>query len=263
MGELVAAEEPVLVVPAEGWRESVREQFRALPSNAREAVLALHDARVAEGQPGTLEGVVRTNVFSVEETSTAGAVCTVLSRFNHSCVPNCEASWCARTGKQQIYASTRIRAGDELCIYYTDVRAPRAQRRLELCERYGFLCSCRACRTASTQSDERRSQMQHLDMEIGRVSARDPSRGMKLGLELLDAYDAEGLCTQNFRKRACYYMFQLCLMTGNSAEALRWVRQAHQHAACCHGPAHADTLRLRQYLKDPRSHPAWSAAGKS
>mmetsp|Transcript_61898 Transcript_61898/g.200568 ORF Transcript_61898/g.200568 Transcript_61898/m.200568 type:complete len:226 (+) Transcript_61898:280-957(+) len=224
--------------------------------------MSLHDAEASNiGLPSTLEGVVLTNCFVRDESSPDGVVCVAMSRFNHSCDPNCEGSWNEACGERRIYASRDVTAGEELCIFYSDVRAPWEERREELLLRYGFGCHCAACASTGSDtgsSDRRRTRMLELDSEIGRVGAADPEQGLLCARELLNLYDEEGLHTQSFRKRACFFMFQLSLLRRDLEEARHWAQRAWKYSELSFGADHSDTQLLSKFARDPSAHPAWA-----
>ncbi|ELR14357.1 MYND finger domain containing protein [Acanthamoeba castellanii str. Neff] len=72
------------------------------------------------------------------------------SYFNHSCTPNVDR--CNRHGDKRVafIACADIKKGEQLFIEYVDTRAPVDERRQELAQRYGFLCSCPKCSVEAT-----------------------------------------------------------------------------------------------------------------
>ena len=82
----------------------------------------------------------------------AGAVYKTLSRFNHSCVPNCSWSFVPQGTPGSVgAASVAVRAikpvkeGDELTISYADPTVGRDERRETLWDKYRFDCACALC----------------------------------------------------------------------------------------------------------------------
>ncbi len=74
-----------------------------------------------------------------------GATFLKIDRCNHSCSPNAAHKWDVARFASYLYALRDIRAGEEICITYTDVTAPRQTRRAKLLKSYGFLCNCQGC----------------------------------------------------------------------------------------------------------------------
>lgn len=83
----------------------------------------------------------------------AGAVYRTLSRFNHSCAPNCTWSFAheseSKPGEGAAAVTVRaikpVREGDELTISYVDPTVGRAERREQLWAKYRFECACHLC----------------------------------------------------------------------------------------------------------------------
>eukprot|EP00037_Helgoeca_nana_P022991 m.237081 g.237081 ORF g.237081 m.237081 type:complete len:510 (-) comp26200_c0_seq1:118-1647(-) len=89
---------------------------------------------------------LRCNTFSIcdPELQTIGAaVYPQLSAVNHSCSPNCAATFRGTT--LQLRATTVIEPGTELTIAYVDVITPRRFRLAALREQYAFTCTCPRC----------------------------------------------------------------------------------------------------------------------
>jgi SET and MYND domain-containing protein len=66
-----------------------------------------------------------------------------ISMFNHSCSPNVRVTHAA--GAAAVVADAPISPGDELCVAYVDVDAPRCARRAELRRSFFFECACPRC----------------------------------------------------------------------------------------------------------------------
>ncbi|CAE8634053.1 unnamed protein product [Polarella glacialis] len=228
-GELVASEAPLLHSSGLGgaaWLEDLGSQFRALPEAKQQQVLSLADTFASDGEK-SLAGIVRTNCFRCGRQA-EGVVCAEVSRFNHSCLPNCEQSWDARGELMQIWTSADIRIGEELCVHYIDVRASAAERGEEL-QQFGFRCACPACTVVDSERDRRRSLMKGLVENTGRVGKSDPKEALEMVSQALQLYDEEGLHVQSFRKNASYYAYEmprckgLALGLGDRELAGRWV----------------------------------------
>jgi hypothetical protein len=92
------------------------------------------------------------------------------SRFNHSCVHNCETSNdLAGPGRFSVCVIRDVRAGKELTISYIDLEKPKAE--WEPClVIYGFECDCSACdlsRPEGRASEKRRKQIVGIKEDIG------------------------------------------------------------------------------------------------
>ncbi|CAK0833605.1 unnamed protein product, partial [Prorocentrum cordatum] len=171
-----------------GEEDRVEEMFDGLPEEDKEVVMSLHDQFVdgsgqADGQR-SLDGVMRTNGY---RTGDGFVLLTLLSRFNHSCSPNCEHSFDGDLSEMHVYASTDIAAGEELRTYWMELAAPTDERLALLREELGFTCRCPACvrsGAAAAASDGRRRRLRYLQecLEDLRVEGADADveRGLTL-----------------------------------------------------------------------------------
>ncbi|CAK0820860.1 unnamed protein product [Prorocentrum cordatum] len=265
-GELVVAETPTMMLQAGEFSVQTAKfnaQFNNLSRAQKRAVLRLSDCWRMAGKRRSLEGILRTNGMGCSSDSDDGVLCLEISRFNHSCAPNCEQSWDGTALQERVHACSAIQAGQELCLSYIDVRAPRAERAHRLREGYRFNCRCAACSetACSRASDARRASLQQLGRDLPMVGARDPAAGIKVVSDMLLLYDQEGIDLHTLRKQACYYAFQLALHAGPAAWASGWAEQAYRHSRLCCGEHHPETVWLLGYARDPHSHPAlWTPA---
>jgi len=249
-GEQIAAEMPSLAFCKDGQVMSKAEQaqlqilFDELEACKQQGIMSLADSHAEEGQTKTLQGIIRTNMFRIppeEGIAFNSAVFVGLSRFNHSCVPNCEQSWDPKRGEMHIYAHADIPAGEELCICYMEVRAPTKERRDHLEAAHGFLCGCPACTGATSKSDQRRTRMLELDHEL---VASSTTCGVQAAEEILDLCRTEGIHLQSIQMRACHFAFRSAFTQGDRMAAQQWALRAHEHSRNCHGPKHPRTQML-------------------
>jgi hypothetical protein len=232
--------------------------FAALSDQTKEDVMSLHDNN--EGDK-SVDGVLATNSLPSTMLDTF-ALCLDASRFNHSCLPNCDFCWDDRVKEIRIYAAANIEAGTELCISYTDVRDAERERRGNLRRRHGFECMCPVCQheISVEGSDRRRLRMKAIVLEVENSKMKQPKDGVKLVNELLKLYNEEGIALKSYGKKACYYGYQLALLDGDLEQARWWIGRAYAYSVYCHGEDHEQTERLQEYLKEPTSHPANKAA---
>ncbi|CAK9116749.1 unnamed protein product [Durusdinium trenchii] len=255
-GQLVAEEEPALRWSGAEDEAELQECFDALSVQQKEALLELEDA-FAERQGKTILGIARTNAFQagepsdplLEEEEESRVLYLELSRFNHSCLPNCGVSWDDREGMLQVYAERDIAAGEELCLYYQDVRFPTPVRQERLIS-LGFQCACPVCVAADPVSDERRARMQQL---IEELEESEDEKALELIQETLRLYDEERLTVISYRKMAAYKAYAHSMSLGNLSDAARWAKLAYKYCLQCHGPYHAQTKVLRAHANRVRS----------
>lgn len=93
-----------------------------------------------------LPSIFETNMFD----DTAPGACSLYlqaSRFNHSCIPNCDYGHTSEGERptMTIRASRDIKPDEELCLPYVNYYERRGQRMADLERNWGFVCSCPAC----------------------------------------------------------------------------------------------------------------------
>ena len=88
--------------------------------------------------------IFRTNAYNHDETS-GGRLYELLSRANHSCVPNLERAFVGET--VVVTARRKVAKGGELCTSYLDQDADQSteERRAMLKSKYNFVCECERC----------------------------------------------------------------------------------------------------------------------
>lgn len=251
-GELLLAERPVMSFSDGGGDGSAEEQFDALSDELQQEVMALHDQLAAGGEK-TLRGIIASNCYSGSSLGCDGVLLPAISRFNHSCRPNCELGWDEGGGVEhvQVRASADIAAGDELCVYYVDVLAPRPERAQALRSKH-VTCACPCCQRADGASDGRRAAVRDLQALLrALVEEGDPGdaeRGLQAAAEVLRLLDEEGLQLLSARAQTAVYAFELASMLDDDVVAAKWLQQAYDYSALCNGPEHADTVQLRHCL---------------
>ena len=129
--------------------ESEMSRLKAYPNVERELLRYTSDQHNAE-----LVAKFWANCFRFRDEANAGhwrGIFLATARFNHSCVPNCCASWnqsLGREGELCVHALRNISRGEELLITYKadDVLFAGKQFRQGMLQTtYGFQCSCTAC----------------------------------------------------------------------------------------------------------------------
>ncbi|CAL1137274.1 unnamed protein product [Cladocopium goreaui] len=250
-GQLVTEEAPALRWSGAEDEVELKECFEELPVEQQQELWQLEDAFSVGAK--TLSGIAFTNSFQAGEPlnpqdldlDDERVLYLEISRFNHSCLPNCEVSWDDREGLLQIYAGRDVALGEDLCLYYQDVRMPRLSRQEKL-KSLGFTCACRACRAADRRSDQRRQRMQQL---LGEMEEVEEEEGVAKVQELLDLYDEEGLTVLHYRKAAAFKAYAMSTALGNVADAAKWAEMAAEYSLQCHGPLHPQTKVLSRHAR--------------
>ena len=174
-GGLILPENPAIIIPAPSFpREfgAYEALYEALPGYIRTDLLKMANWKSPE-ECCREEGIARTNGTDVDlsfpdEMNGAdaragareyGATFLKIDRCNHSCSPNAAHKWDVGRFASDLYALRDVRAGEEICITYTDITAPRQTRRAKLEKSYGFLCCCPGCLREVEESDRAREEL--------------------------------------------------------------------------------------------------------
>ena len=111
------------------------------------------------------------------------------SLFNHSCSPNCAATF-SNDGSISVTAIEAIAEGEELRISYIDQALPLRCRHKALYERWQFVCTCERCASAEAEEIDRRVHGFYCPMSDCSsllVPLRHPGTGRCTGCGLMSA----------------------------------------------------------------------------
>jgi len=144
LGREGGADEEIEECSVEVSKRIAKIVFPTLTKSQQARWMALHDANAATEDAKTPTGIFQTNAIS-----SAGAVFIfgLLSRINHSCMPNVYKDMAQSGDEIVIKALFEPRRGDELLISYTpgDMMKSTHERREVLQRRYKFACNCERC----------------------------------------------------------------------------------------------------------------------
>lgn len=102
----------------------------------------LHDCKLSGG-PVTAKGTYHTNSFRLGEFPTRSGIFLTVSRFNHSCVPNCYHTWNSNLGMRTVHTDRMVKCGEELTLTYGDFDTMNwSARQAKLKSGYNFACAC-------------------------------------------------------------------------------------------------------------------------
>nr|GAT51523.1 predicted protein [Mycena chlorophos] len=191
-GELILTERPLLIRPrntriflppnlnekqttqyALNEKERITEPAVArMTPERRDAFFKLHN----NDGSGPINGIVATNAIvwdNLRPGLTGGrgdytAVCDLISRLNHSCSPNTQATYSRVQFAFNIYAVRNIAQGEELTFQYFNTLVP-AKERAELCKPYGFKCDCPFCAGDAehvAESNARRATIREFSLSL-------------------------------------------------------------------------------------------------
>ncbi|KAF5313881.1 hypothetical protein D9619_013025 [Psilocybe cf. subviscida] len=189
-GDFIFGERPLLILPiiqisatnfdfaphhSEAQRDAMRMYgaektaeaavARMTPA-ARAAFMSLANSHIEDGS-GTCIGITRTNQICVplvegtvgldpnEQILRYAGIGNVVSRMNHSCIPNVGIGFDFASFSFRVCARSPIKKGDQLVWNYnpTETWMDTAGRRRAL-EPYRFTCNCQLCTAATPESDE-------------------------------------------------------------------------------------------------------------
>ncbi|KAF2818415.1 SET domain-containing protein [Ophiobolus disseminans] len=215
VGEIVMRETPPLkisppeIVKGSGYpmpavTKLVRKEFDTLSSAVQDEIMSLtyHITSSKEATMDKLGIIFRTNAYNSGKDI---GLFPKIARINHSCRPNASYYWSDKLNKRIVYATRKIKKGEEVYVSYIPLLLTQEGRQ-KLLDRYGFKCSCDACaqeRAAQDVSDERRTTIQkafadfepQLTLEPPRTKkARQQARkNAKASLQLTELVHQEGL----------------------------------------------------------------------
>ena len=154
VGETICLETPLLKLTPDGagrYDATYPVYEREL---ARELLSTLDRAAAAPSGGQLLDDVVNTNgIQVVRDEGTFSVTHLLLSRLNHSCLPNSKFEWCDELEQGRIYAIEHINQGHEITFNYGATGS--LEERSQFLERFAFRCACCRCeaeRSATTNS---------------------------------------------------------------------------------------------------------------
>ncbi|GIQ86675.1 hypothetical protein KIPB_008572 [Kipferlia bialata] len=287
-GDVILHEKPLFIAPKEyrdlsgrhdskeamAFREAyLTKLVAALAPSEREAVWDLQDIwSERQGTPKRLSGIVHTNSLSGSEDL---GIFAVGSYFNHSCLPTVNYFWCegerGGEGPSELFTAARdIKVGEELTIYYNDMKQPRARRRHLLQASFNCVCRCEVCSLEGdlqTESDAKRCRMTEIKGELdalwteGQFNPRCLHRTLPLALELIrltvdefqsDPWHMESAFAEGFEAAYACGKGELARKMAYNQLAAKMHTEGHS-AKVPHGNGHS-LQALKAICMDPRKH---------
>jgi len=242
--------------------QEIKSSFKRLSQEDQERIMELSDSfvgRICEEKSAL--GVLTTNSVSRGSNSSDRVLCLTFSRFNHSCCPNLGHVWVEPY--ERMYANRDIKKGEELTTAYVNPAQNRTTRQKILLDGYGFRCVCEACALTGKElsiSDARRERMAVLDIEILKVGAMDPVRGIALCEEMINVMEKEELAIPALLGRVYYDAYQLACAIGDFPRAKNWINLAHDNHLISEGDKSQSTQKMAQYMANPKSHMNWGVS---
>ncbi|KAJ4317628.1 SET domain-containing protein 5 [Neodidymelliopsis sp. IMI 364377] len=215
VGDIVMREIPILKIdppdyvkgtgyPMAQVTELVREEFGGLSPEAQAEVMSLtyHATAVEEATMDRLGIIFRTNAYNTDDQI---GLFPKIARINHSCRPNTSYYWSKKLNRRIVYASRKIRKGEEFFVSYIGLLSTHEERQKRL-DRYGFNCTCEACaaeRAVMHVSDQRRIDISKafmnfepqltLDVPKSKEAKRQARKNAKASSQLAGLVEEEGL----------------------------------------------------------------------
>ena len=187
-GELIIAEKPLLTLDQRRFlslsfrdaQENLDRSIEKLAKTDKQTFYSLHNSWPKLASQSM--GIIKTNAVPLGVDSPVGAIFPVISRINHSCLPNVNHYWNEMKGVETIFALKDIEANQEILTSYTDPFCDRATRQALIREGFQFECQCVLCsledKTEQKRSDIRRNLIKSLDADIFDLAAYSPAKAM-------------------------------------------------------------------------------------
>ncbi|CBX99105.1 hypothetical protein LEMA_P083440.1 [Plenodomus lingam JN3] len=215
LGDIVMREAPAIKIepprvgkgdpyPMSEISRLVEEQFQHLPTAAQAEIMSLtvHATAVEKKTQSRLALIFRTNAYN---TGTGIGLFPKIARINHSCRPNTSYYWSEKLNKRIVFASRKIKKGEEFFVSYIPLLLTRDERQRRL-RQYGFECTCDVCaqdQVALQVSDGRRVELRETFLNLesnlsmnpphsksGKRQAREKAEA---GHRLIELVQEEGL----------------------------------------------------------------------
>ena len=235
-GELIVSEKPLLVVDKR--QNDLNTKFSRLSADSKRRVLELSGgpdvASIFEANASHLDDY-RSGLFAV------------MSRINHSCVPNTNFVWRSDLNEQQVIAIRKIESGEEITDSYfpDDALWTFEERRSRLEATHAFKCQC------LEMCGKSRDAISADDLRIGVLrDLRDQSRSSLLACERLVAALAQTprVVQANFSLLALEALFIDYVGAKKDTEAFRVAQNLAAEYESCVGVEFETSRRWRSLV---------------
>ncbi|PPJ52246.1 hypothetical protein CBER1_10515 [Cercospora berteroae] len=258
-GTLLISEEPLFTTESLQDANTVEKDLaaivKALPKKGQRAFLSLHNN--FKGEPNPFSNIVRSNGYPLGPSSGIGGIFPLVSRINHSCLPNAQHAWNSTQNRMLVHAVREIEEDEELTLSYLN-GGPSATRQEILKQNFRFTCACELCSLSPQQlksSDARLKRAQELDASIGdpRTVRNTPESALRDCRALLDIYEKEKV--SDLRLPRLYYdAFQIVAMHSDAARAAAFARRARESRTICEGKDSDEVENLFMLEKSPEKY---------
>ncbi|KAF9045789.1 SET domain-containing protein [Hymenopellis radicata] len=258
-GSILLSEHPLLVVA-----RTCGDVSTLLGNLEMEKFLGLANSKRYEYDRET-EGIMQTNAIEIElptEEGTMGhhAVFLDFSRVNHSCSPNAQWKWDAKTFMLTLEAVRPIAKGEEITVQYIDSCVDYRQRRDKLASLYGFDCLCPTCSQPDHErSNKARRELRNIMRRLPKFESWCSSRDMpddyliNLSERALQLRESEGL--QLFESRKHTDDMAMCYAALEDTDMFKLhAQKGMEHRT---GGPLEHRLVLECWLEQPTHFPVW------
>ncbi|KAG9195081.1 hypothetical protein G6011_00201 [Alternaria panax] len=223
--------------PMAAVAELLHEQFDTLSVEAKEEVLSLTHESNSFDQKSTnaLGTIFRNNAYN---TGDQVGLFPKIARINHSCRPNTSYYWSEKLNKRVVYATRKIKAGEEFFVSYISLLLSQEDRQKQL-DRFGFKCQCEACaheRAAQQASDNRRVTIKNaftkfepqlvLAAPQSKAGKRQARKDAEVSVQLAQLVQDEGLA--DYYAKAYRIAAISHARTEDWATAAKWANRAYE-----------------------------------
>ena len=131
-------------------------------------------------------------------TKDLSGIFSIISRINHSCLPNCSWYWDYEKEIEVVTAVCTINKGDEICANYIGFNGDKTDfnnRKYRLKQGFGFECTCKCCIGDDDNDDDDEYKIKFekiikeytkLDKEIPIIAQTNPKKGYQLCGKILE-----------------------------------------------------------------------------
>ncbi|GAA5947674.1 hypothetical protein JCM3765_001028 [Sporobolomyces pararoseus] len=187
LGELLIAERPLCIWPANLDERQARELFEQLDEREQKVYMDLAPCVATDVELDEVRSRRAANGFSIAlpsvpgycGTQTVAMMFPKISRINHSCTPNASQVMNFMTLRMEVFSVAKVPSGTEVTIEYVPglITQTWAERQKALHESFGFdKCLCEVCSASPTEiakSDSRRLEIKRLSETLEGVKDRE------------------------------------------------------------------------------------------
>ncbi|KXS99555.1 hypothetical protein AC578_4259 [Pseudocercospora eumusae] len=266
-GECIISEPPLFTTASlrdpSTIEQDLRSIIKSLPKDSQRAFLSLHNNFPGSSTP--FSNIVRSNGYPLGPSSDIGGIFPLVSRLNHSCLPNAQHAYNEQKDKMLVHIIRPIPCGQEITLSYIP-GGPSSQRQTELKQNFLFTCTCELCSLPPPEkqkSDQRLTRAATLDQKIGspKLVYTSPLQALHSAYELLSTYNLEHI--SDLRLPRLYYdAFQIVAVHSDLVRAREFARLARDSRKICEGSDSGEVGRLEELMEDPRRFENWGAAGR-